>query len=75
MARSGVTVRIFDDGRLLVANDNNYPPGNGRVRSAPDETEMITLSALPFEVLGGDRAASGTMPPRTGSLRVWSRAW
>jgi glycerophosphoryl diester phosphodiesterase len=40
------TVRILDDGRLLVANDNNYPGGNGRVRGTPDDTEMIVLSAV-----------------------------
>lgn len=40
------TVLILDDGRLLVANDNNYPGGNGRVRGTPDDTEMIILSAV-----------------------------
>ena len=32
------------DGRILVANDNNYPASNGRVPGTPDDTEMIILS-------------------------------
>ena len=38
------TVLLLDDGRMLVANDNNYPGGNGRVPGTPDDTEMIILS-------------------------------
>ena len=40
------TLRILEDGRLLVASDNNYPAGNGRVRGTPEDTEMIILSAM-----------------------------
>ena len=39
------TVVILDDGRVLVASDNNYPGGNGRIPGTPDDTEMIILSA------------------------------
>ena len=36
---------ILDCGRVLVANDNNYLGGNGRIPGTPDDTEMIILSA------------------------------
>ena len=49
------TLLVLGDGRLLVANDNNYPGGNGRVPGTPDDTEMIILSTV----------AAGT-PPSTG---------
>jgi glycerophosphoryl diester phosphodiesterase len=39
------TVVILDDGRLLVASDNNYPGGNGRIPGTPDDTEMIIVAA------------------------------
>ena len=35
---------MLPDGRILVANDNNYPGSNGRVPGTPDDTEMIILS-------------------------------
>ena len=31
------------DGRLLVANDNNYPGDDARVTGTPDDTEMIVI--------------------------------
>jgi glycerophosphoryl diester phosphodiesterase len=34
----------LDDGRILVANDNNFPGSNGRVPGTPDDTEVIILS-------------------------------
>ena len=37
------SVTPIDDFTLLVALDNNYPGGNGRVPGTPDGTEMITL--------------------------------
>jgi glycerophosphoryl diester phosphodiesterase len=40
------TLVVLGGGRLLVANDNNYPGGNGRIPGTPDDTEMIILSAV-----------------------------
>jgi glycerophosphoryl diester phosphodiesterase len=37
------SVALLPDGRILVANDNNYPGSNGRVPGTPDDTEMIVL--------------------------------
>jgi glycerophosphoryl diester phosphodiesterase len=41
------TLELLDDGRLLVATDNNYPAGNGRIPGTPEDTEMIIVSAPP----------------------------
>lgn len=38
------SVVVLGDGRLLVANDNNYPGDSGRLPGTPDDTEMIILS-------------------------------
>lgn len=38
------SVVVLADGRLLVANDNNYPGDDGRLDGTPDDTEMIILS-------------------------------
>jgi hypothetical protein len=37
------TVLPFGDGKLLVANDNNYPDSNGRVPGTPDDLEAILI--------------------------------
>ncbi len=60
------------DGRLLVANDNNYPGDDSRVPGTPDDTEMIILdlprmrAAEPRDTLViGHRGSSGTSPEHT----------
>ena len=60
------------DGRLLVANDNNYPGDDSRVPGTPDDTEMIILdlprmrAAEPRDTLViGHRGSSGTRPEHT----------
>jgi hypothetical protein len=37
------TVLPFGEGRLLVANDNNFPDSNGRVPGTPDDLEAVVL--------------------------------
>ena len=37
------SVLVLEDGRIVVANDNNYPGSNGRVPGTPDNTELIML--------------------------------
>ena len=62
------------DGRLLVANDNNYPGDDGRVPGTPDDTEMIVISqggsgrhVRPGQdpLVIGHRGASGYRPEHT----------
>ena len=60
------------DGRLLVANDNNYPGDDARVTGTPDDTEMIIVDlpevrvTAPHEALViGHRGSSGTRPEHT----------
>jgi len=68
------------DGRLLIANDNNYPGNDSRYPGTPDDTEMIVLDLKktnrggargaqagpnnPVEVIG-HRGASGYRPEHT----------
>ena len=49
------TVVELRDGRLLVANDNNYPGNDARVPGTPDDTEMIIVD-LPHGPSAGARA-------------------
>ncbi len=39
------SLEVLDRGRLLIANDNNYPGSNGRwtARDRPDDTELIVV--------------------------------
>ncbi|GAA1334270.1 esterase-like activity of phytase family protein [Brachybacterium rhamnosum] len=37
------TVVLLEDGRLLIANDNNYPSNDARCPGTPDDTEMILI--------------------------------
>jgi glycerophosphoryl diester phosphodiesterase len=37
------TALVLTDGRILLANDNNYPGSNGRVPGTPDDTEMVVI--------------------------------
>ena len=61
------------DGRLLVANDNNYPGSNGRVPGTPDDTEMVVIDPGRVRHGGrthdvtvvGHRGASGYRPEHT----------
>jgi glycerophosphoryl diester phosphodiesterase len=60
------------DGRLVVANDNNYPGNAARVPGTPDDTEMILLdmTSAPMgsgqgPLVIGHRGASGERPEHT----------
>jgi glycerophosphoryl diester phosphodiesterase len=61
------------DGRILVANDNNYPGNDARVGGTPDDTEMIVLDLRHVSAGGvqddatvvGHRGASGYRPEHT----------
>jgi glycerophosphoryl diester phosphodiesterase len=61
------------DGRLLVANDNNYPGNAARYPGTPDDTEMIVLDLRRVEpgrpdegpTVVGHRGASGNRPEHT----------
>ena len=63
----------LSSGRLLIANDNNYPGSAGRIPGTPDDTEMIVLdlrniqtrydSRTPLVI--GHRGASGYRPEHT----------
>jgi hypothetical protein len=56
------SVTPVDSHTLLVALDNNYPGGNGRVQGTPDGTEMITLrSRLPLHQLRVDACQPGDL--------------
>ena len=66
------TVVGLRDGRILVANDNNYPGDDARVPGTPDDTEMIVLDLprAPAPAAGGalvigHRGSSGTRPEHT----------
>ncbi len=66
------TVVELRDGRLLIANDNNYPGDDARVPGTPDDTEMVLLdlrrTRTPDEHSGtviGHRGSSGTRPEHT----------
>jgi glycerophosphoryl diester phosphodiesterase len=66
-------VAPLPDGRLVVANDNNYPGNAARVPGTPDDTEMIVVSldrhaARPVRtdsIVIGHRGASGYRPEHT----------
>jgi len=66
------TVVQLHDGRLLIANDNNYPGDDARVAGTPDDTEMVILDLRstgapePRDALViGHRGSSGTRPEHT----------
>lgn len=67
------TVVRLKDGRLLVANDNNYPGNDARVPGTPDDTEMAVISLPKKRVTASDpehivfahRGASGYRPEHT----------
>jgi glycerophosphoryl diester phosphodiesterase len=62
------TVVLLDDGRILVANDNNYPGSNGRVAGTPDDTELIVFRLERSDdraLVIGHRGASGSRPEHT----------
>jgi glycerophosphoryl diester phosphodiesterase len=66
------TVVRLRDGRLLVANDNNYPGDDARYPGTPDDTEMVLLdmrrAKAPAEhtaTVIGHRGSSGTRPEHT----------
>ncbi|WP_232547044.1 esterase-like activity of phytase family protein [Propioniciclava soli] len=66
------TVVQLRDGRLLIANDNNYPGNDARYPGVPDDTEMIIVD-LPTVKRKADhtvpvvahRGASGYRPEHT----------
>ena len=66
------TVVELHDGRLLIANDNNYPGDDARHPGTPDDTELVLLdlrrTRAPAEhtaTLIGHRGSSGTRPEHT----------
>jgi glycerophosphoryl diester phosphodiesterase len=73
------TALVLDDGRILLANDNNYPGSNGRVPGTPDDTEMVVIgfdapddydradngAAHREPIVIGHRGASGYRPEHT----------
>ncbi|WP_421742129.1 esterase-like activity of phytase family protein [Cellulomonas sp.] len=66
------TVVQLRDGRLLLANDNNYPGNAARIAGTPDDTEMalVDLRQVRAPKAGditvvGHRGASGYRPEHT----------
>jgi glycerophosphoryl diester phosphodiesterase len=66
------TVVMMRDGRLLIANDNNYPGNAARAPGTPDDTELIVISPVrefdasdPGVLVLGHRGASGYRPEHT----------
>lgn len=66
------TVVELHDGRILVANDNNYPGNDARYPGTPDDTEMIILDLRTERVparqdvtVVGHRGAAGYRPEHT----------
>ncbi|MCW2810844.1 MAG: glycerophosphodiester phosphodiesterase [Friedmanniella sp.] len=60
------------DGRLMIANDNNYPGNSARRPGTPDDTEMVIIdpaarTRVPAheETIIGHRGASGYRPEHT----------
>jgi glycerophosphoryl diester phosphodiesterase len=49
------TVVLQADGRLLIANDNNYPGNDARYEGVPDDTEMILLDLAAASAAGTTR--------------------
>ncbi|MBJ7355948.1 esterase-like activity of phytase family protein [Nocardioides sp.] len=73
------TVVRLRDGRLLLANDNNYPGDDARVPGTPDDTEMIVVDLLKQQaparhraLVIGHRGFSGARPEHT--LAAYERA-
>ncbi len=66
------TVVRLADGRLLIANDNNYPGNDARYPGVPDDTEMIVIDLTPVRSAAdhavpviAHRGASGYRPEHT----------
>lgn len=65
------TIVQLRDGRLLIANDNNYPGNDARVPGRPDDTEMAIVDLRRQRVATSDttvvshRGASGYRPEHT----------
>ncbi|GII99575.1 hypothetical protein Slu03_19530 [Sediminihabitans luteus] len=66
------TVVRLHDGRLLLANDNNYPGDDARVPGTPDDTEMAIVDLRTVRApkddgvtVVGHRGASGYRPEHT----------
>ncbi len=66
------TVVQLRDGRLLIANDNNYPGNDSRIAGTPDDTEMDVVDLRQVRVphagdvtVVGHRGASGYRPEHT----------
>ncbi len=74
------TVVRLRDGRLLIANDNNYPGNSARNPGTPDDTEMAIIALRRVRpapgssdaVVVGHRGASGYRPEHT--LASYERA-
>jgi len=65
------TIVQLSDGRLLIANDNNYPGNAARIAGKPDDTEMDIIDLRHVRVTPsattviGHRGASGYRPEHT----------
>ena len=66
------TLVPLPDGRLLIANDNNYPGNSARRPGTPDDTEMIIVDpyatqrrAVAESLVLAHRGASGYRPEHT----------
>ena len=65
------TIVLLRDGRLLTANDNNYPGDDARVPGTPDDTELAVIDLAKNRepandhTLIGHRGSSGTRPEHT----------
>jgi glycerophosphoryl diester phosphodiesterase len=65
------TIVRLRDGRLLIANDNNYPGNSARNPGTPDDTEMDLIDLRRVRVhphdatVTGHRGASGYRPEHT----------
>ncbi|WP_236779143.1 esterase-like activity of phytase family protein [Agromyces seonyuensis] len=65
------TVVLLRDGKLLIANDNNYPGNDARIPGTPDDTEFDLIELRRTKVDASDvdvvahRGASGYRPEHT----------
>jgi len=65
------TIVQLRDGRLLIANDNNYPGNDARVPGTPDDTELAVVElrrqrvAANAHTVVAHRGASGDRPEHT----------
>ncbi|MGW8567079.1 esterase-like activity of phytase family protein [Isoptericola sp. NPDC055881] len=65
------TVLRLRDGRILIANDNNYPGNSARRPGTPDDTEMVVIDLRKTRTpddgvtVIGHRGASGYRPEHT----------